>query len=152
MTTVAEALRQISQHNPTRARGLHAQRFWRLSCDPQPLDGLSVDDRHALLAARALNRSHYLPYCTVCGQEATFDPTLRIWRHNVEELADHIAEHTSNPDSHIDPPGGLSYVVWSGTHPIAWVGNDGTVTIPTLTGAPRLVLRHQQQVRAALLG
>lgn len=109
---------------------LRAERFWRLSPDPIGLGGLNPVQQAALLHARQINETHYMPYCAICNQRIDYDTSmggLRTWLHKEEVGSTHIVEPASHPDSYNPDPAGLAYVVWAGRSVIAWVHNDGTV-------------------------
>lgn len=148
LTTIESAKTLLANRSNFRTRaGLRAECFYRLSGDPVVLGGLTPVERTLLLTARRINESHYMPYCAVCGERIDWDhKELRTWVHVNEIAHDHVVEQTSHADSHIDPPAGLSYVVWSHGDVLAWVLNNGTVHHSSGTSYPH----HRRLVREAL--
>lgn len=128
--SITAALEGLPHLRTFRTKTMTGDSFWRLSGPPSTLHMVPTW-RTRLLAAHALNRQQYMPYCVHCGNEVTFEHTiLRQWVHVNEAGANHVAEQTSVPESHVAPPEGLKFLVTHCGMPLAWVLNNGTIVVP----------------------
>lgn len=137
----------LAGHVGFNAGNLVGVRCYRLSGPPVYMGALDAEDQAAVIEAVMRNRRHYLSFCRDCEQTVTFDHRdMRVWVHEQEALADHVAVQASHENHHQPPPDGMAYVVFSYDMPIAWVLNDGTIVTPSKTRLEPRQTKHQAHV------